>query len=1315
MKRIFVVLISLAIQFLHSNASHATSFKHIGLKEGLSNGFILDMVVDGQGFVWVATESGLNRIAGENVTVFKKDNSGLASDNLRSLCYVKEKSELWVSTRLDGVSIYDCNQGKFRTLSMADGLWSNCVIDIARSERGGVWLLHYHGALQHVSFDGKITTVDVDIPGFAKCCYDDGNNHVYVGHNAEGLSVIDIEKGSVKRFMHDPDDVGSIPGNLVRSVYKDSRGNIWIGTNSGLSRFNPDKEIFYNYSDILAGNNIMSVTESSDGFLWVTSDPGGVSKIDIKAYKGILGEPVVAERISTENSDISSPNARVVVEDSYKNIWIANYSTGVDFIPGRSPVFYTLPYYSGPGERRKLKKIYGVAVDSKGRLWLGGEDDLSLFEPDKSVKRYNVSPRDGRKESVVRVVRQDSDGRIWLGLTDSGVQVFNPLTGTIDIVDLGEDYLDIWSFCEYESGQMWIGTESGVFIFLDGSVMKADKINSRLNSAVVNSIMKDSHGNMWIGGLGGGVDVFDKNGEFIRRVNGLPSSEINHIIEDSNENVWIATYEGVAKVAGDSVSVYGCVQGLQDSHVRGLAEDRFGNIWMSTYTGISCLKKGTGIIHNYDFNDGVPMGGFVEGSAAVLPDGAICFGSPEGVCLFNPHSLNEDMPVSPIEIIDVSDIDSGSFRISFTVSDYSQVGNVEYAYKLDGLDNKWHSTEGESYVLLRNLPPGKYVFQLKARDKNGEWNEDGIMSVPLEVAPPLWQTWWARCFYIVAVVGILAFVVHAYNRHVFLKKSLVLRQESLEIEKKRRRDEGELNNERLAFYTNIAHELRTPLTLIVGPLEDLKHDSELLPKYKGKVSLIYENALRLLGLINQIMEFRKTETQHRTLVMVKGNPSDLLKEIGLRYRELNRNEKLSIDITVCDVAEIYYDPDVVVTVMNNLISNAIKYTEEGSVVIGLRAAVRDSVNVVEFYVKDTGLGIGKDELSHIFDRYYRADSRRNITGSGIGLALVRSLAEMHKGSIYVESEPGKGSTFVFSLLVDEFYPEYQHKEKESSVVLFEKEDMEEPESEDSSESVLVVEDNADIRNYIIESLKDTYNVIEAADGKYGIDMALEYMPSVVVSDVMMPEIDGIELCHRLKTDIRTCHIPVILLTAKDSIADKETGYENGADSYITKPFSAGLLRKRIRNLLTIRRMITRQILGGRMIQEPEAEHLETASDEERTSPVINSLDQAFLGKLEALYEDNIQADRVDMSFFTDRMNMSYSAFYRKVKALTGMSPVDYFKKYKVKYSCGLLITGIYSVSEIAIMIGVSTSYFHRIFKKETGYTPSEYVKVHSKR
>jgi len=457
---------------------------------------------------------------------------------------------------------------------------------------------------------------------------------------------------------------------------------------------------------------------------------------------------------------------------------------------------------------------------------------------------------------------------------------------------------------------------------------------------------------------------------------------------------------------------------------------------------------------------------------------------------------------------------------------------------VEGLDNDWIMAGSKHEALLRNLPPGEYTFKVRAKLRNQEWSEDNISEMRITVTPPIWLTWYAKVFYLFAIMSVIYLLVHFYKHRLLLKNSL-------EMERRKSADEQQLNNERLRFYTNITHELRTPLTLILGPLEDLVADRQLPAAYRKRVETIHTSATRLLNLINQILEFRKTETQNRRLAVSKGQISSIVTEIGLRYKELNHNKKVTIDINIADnIPEIYFDSDVIHTILNNLLSNAVKYTPEGSINLNLTTIDLPDGNYVEISVADTGYGIDEKALPHIFERYYQAEGNHQASGTGIGLALVRSLSELHEGCLTVESKVGKGTIFIFRLKSDNTYPTALHKEdREESVP--EKEAEEKETLADTRPVVLVVEDNDDIREYIETSLNTKFQILTAANGQEGLELANKKLPDVIVSDVMMPIMDGMELCRRIKGDIATSHIPVILLTAKDSIQDKETGYEIG--------------------------------------------------------------------------------------------------------------------------------------------------------------------------
>ena len=784
----------------------------------------------------------------------------------------------------------------------------------------------------------------------------------------------------------------------------------------------------------------------------------------------------------------------------------------------------------------------------------------------------------------------------------------------------------------------------------------------------------------------------------------------------------LATREGIIifkDVSQPNVFVsFGAKEGLENTQVRAIQEDHDGYIWISTNGGISRLDEKNKRFYNYNYHDGIPMGDFMDGSTCITPDGTLFFGSQNGACYFNPRELSSPREVSPVTItqffiynkqtesrdtrlpVPISNrivelpYNQNTFNISFNVLDYTQSSQVEFSYMLEGLENAWYSTQGDNQVTFRNIPHGNYVFKVKTRFRNQEWNENAAQ-LTVVIAPPLWLTWYAKLGYVILFIFALYALLRFYKRKLDLESSL-------EVERKQSLNKQELNEERLRFYTNITHELRTPLTLILGPLEDLLSDATLSPKHANKISIIHDSATRLLNLINRILEFRKTETQNRKLSVVKGDLGQLVQEVGLRYKELNPNNKVNYHIHIeTEDTEIFYDADMITIILDNLMSNAAKYTSEGDITLSLRSVEENQIKYTEISVSDTGHGIDAEALPHIFDRYYQAKSKYQASGSGIGLALVKGLSELHEGILKVESTVDAGTTFTLRLPTENTYPNAIHTQHD-----MEKKPMDAEETTitdtptENHPIVLVVEDNTDIREYIRSSFTELYEVITAKDGKEGWELAQARIPNIIVSDIMMPVMDGIELCKRIKEDMRTSHIPVILLTAKDSLQDKEEGYASGADSYLTKPFSAKLLHSRINNLLETRKKIA-SLLALADIQPKQ----------ESAVSSLNKLDNEFLQKITQIIEENLEMEKMDIAFIADKMCMSHSTLYRKIKGLTDMSANEFIRKVKMRKGVELLMSGQYTISEIAYMIGFSSvAYFRQCFKDEYGMSPSDYVK-----
>lgn len=1347
MKKLLLFL-GLILQVLALTASTSSIFKNLGLKEGLSNGFVNDMIIDGQGFIWAATESGLTRIAGTKCTIFKNNNSNIDNDGIVGLYYNKESNSIWILFKNGHIDVFDCKTQQF--IHFTQKIPKKSVADIKGAADGGIWIAYYDGTIQHYTpKNQKFSTISnkrlPNIKNGIRSITDDGNDHLYIGLRIEGLYVYNLRTQKTKYFRHNPNDPQSLPGDNVRSICIDHAKNIWVGTNLGLGLLDPFTGKFKVFKHIannpasLAGDNIHQIIEMNDRTLWIASDIGGISVLDLNLYKNPLTEELKFSQITKENSGLSSNNNRRIIQDSFGNIWIANYSMGIDFIAKSAASINTLQYMG-----KALEEVTGLYCDHQGNLWIGQDNLMSLYQNGKLMQTWNFSSYLSNSSSSIYVFEEDKKGNIWCGTSDNGVLKFNPHTHSFTRINYAQN-LDVHALCENAQGKMWVGTEAGIFSVENDKINKEQELNRQMgkNPTIIYSIKEDNYGQIWIGTLDRGVFVFSKQMKLIVHLtekNLLATNTINHIIKDADGGIWMATMRGLAYVQNPlqpgAIKNYNERYGIKDSHIRAISQDKQGNIWVSMFSGIACLNIHKQRFYNYDYESGIPTSNFVEASAVTTPDGTIYFGSPGGICFFNPQQLTEPKAVSPIQIINCERVgklsdqfasrlispnkegiiclshDDNTFKINFTIKDFSQEGNVEYSYMMKGLDDQWYETEGDNEVTFRNLKPGDYTFIIRAKLKNQDWEDASTAEMKVVVNPPLWLTWWAKLCYVLLIMGILGYFFRSYQKQLLLRNSLV--QEKWESKQRQ-----QVNEERLRFFTNITHELRTPLTLILGPLEDLMEDKEIAERVHHKIGCIHASAERLLNLINDILEFRKTQTQNRKLTVAKANLGAFVREIGVRFKDLNQNSRLNIRLNIkTGVPELYFDSEVINTVINNLMSNAIKYTPEGSITLSL---TMPEDNTVAIAVEDTGYGIDKDALPHICDRYYQENGNHQASGTGIGLALVKSLATLHQAELTVESEKGRGSKFTFSLKADRTYPEALHKDDNQDLATAENAEENEPTSKEPTEDIrpllLIVEDNADIRLYIEESLHEDYRIIQACNGREGMEQAFSKVPDIIVSDIMMPEMDGIKMTHILKEDIRTSHIPIILLTAKTSINDQEEGYDSGADSYLTKPFSAKLLHSRIRNILSGRRRLADYIVQKNISQ------FETSADEQQTSQKateekedamtcqISNLDKKFLEKLNKLIENHISTDDLDMAFMTDKMAMSHSTFYRKVKALTGMSANEYIKKAKLRHSMTLLKKGEYSIAEVAILAGFNNlGNFRESFKREFGKSPSEILK-----
>lgn len=1315
------------------------SIKRLGVEDGMSSNYVVSVTQDRKGYIWIATESGLNRFDGKQFNVYTKNNSGLTGNELNAVLADPYEDKVWIGTQRDGLCFFDYATETICSIPPSEHyMLSNDITDLDVATDGGLWITHYHFGVDYYDRKTKQFTPysSKDVQGLTGNNWtsaEDGKGHLYIGHHQRGLSIVSLKERTAKNYQHDPEDPYSLPDNEVRALCIDNNQNVWVGTDKGLALFNPQTERFTVFKhisgkeDSLLSGQVMDICQMKDGTLWIGTNLGGVSILNLQENTFISPEEISFVNILAghDGHGLSGPNARSILQDTFGNIWIGNYRGGLDFISYAQPLFSTIAYQTEQQGTFNNKQVWGLWANNN-QVWLGGEGELGIYEQGQRTKIFALPESLMHLQTHINVIYQDRQGRLWLGTYKNGTLLYTPKDGQIRrIGDKASEQLDVCFFNEDTDGKMWIGTQTGIYSYANDEWQYEQMLNQQLPDIMVHGILRDRNGKLWVGTFGKGIIVFDENNQKLHNFTtdqGFPSNAVNHMMQDSRQRILVATRDGLVIFPDvnrpEQYLTFGGKEGLVNTQVRAIQEDHDHHIWISTNGGIARLDEQNRKYDNYNHYDGVPRGDFMDGSTSIAPDGTLFFGSQNGACYFNPHTLSSPRQVSPVTITQffvynkqtenrdtryplpihqekvTLPYQQNTFNILFNVLDYTQSSQVEFAYRLEGLENAWYNTQGENQVTFRNIPPGKYTFKVKTRFRNQEWDANEA-SLTVVIEPPLWLTWYAKLAYV------LLFVLALYGLLRFYKRKLDL-ESSLEVERKKSLNEQELNNERLRFYTNITHELRTPLTLILGPLEDLLSDTTLSPKHANKISIIHDSATRLLNLINRILEFRKTETQNRKLAVCKGNLAQLVQEVGLKYKELNPNNQVSYHIHIeTQETELFYDAEMMTIILDNLLSNATKYTAEGSITLTMRSVEEAQIKYTEISVSDTGHGIDAEALPHIFDRYYQAKSKYQASGSGIGLALVKGLSELHEGILSVASRPEEGTTFTLRLLTENTYPHATHvQEATEKKLLPESEEATGEAMADGHPIVLVVEDNDDIREYIRSSFADVYEVLTARNGKEGWELAKARIPNVIVSDIMMPEMDGTTLCKLVKEDMLTSHIPVILLTAKDSIHDKEEGYASGADSYLTKPFSAKLLHSRINNLLE-----TRKKIASLLTQADPQPKQETVADS------LNKLDNEFLHKITQIIEDNLEMEKMDIAFIADKMCMSHSTLYRKIKGLTDMSANEFIRKVKMRKGAELLRSNQYTISEISYMVGFSSvAYFRQCFKDEYGVSPSDYVK-----
>ncbi|MDW7695770.1 two-component regulator propeller domain-containing protein [Flammeovirgaceae bacterium SG7u.111] len=1324
-----------------------TVFRNDGADSlSLSSSRITELYRSNNGQLWVGTSKGLNLYVNENKGFHRFQPPNTNTQELFVHSIIQDGHDnLWLGTS-SGVYCFNPSSQEFIKLDERGDSFSLVsdvsVYKIVEGHDGILWFCTNKGVyrlengLEIEQFSPRNLPVFESGEPFRDLLIDKQGNHWFATESEDvGVFVLGSGKDSVEVFTSDSDDQNTLPGNRVRVLKQLSNGSVWIGAFSGLSIYDPLNEEFFIYTHnkyddkSLSQNSVRDIYEDREGGIWIATYNGGVNYTHsalsrFKHYK----EEIIS------NEGLSDNLVSSFCEDTSGNIWIGT-ENGLNFFNVSTGVFEH--YYE---EHAGLieNTIKSILLDESGNLWAGGFVGLSIWNT-KSGNSFSFRDKPDSKSSIgnhhIQVIYQDAKKQIWIGTQGGGLKKYDKINKSFityfELENETDKYVDshVWAISEDRKGNLWVGTERGLEYFdtekglFTREKLKTDAVFEKTRNLEVLSMLLSKEDVLMIGTLGRGLLAYDtQSGEIINISigDGLADNTINGILEDDNGKLWVSTNKGISTL-----------DLIRDPEKESLVVNK---------------------IMNFNKSDGVQGYQHYPNSAYKAKSGQLFFGGSYGFTTFFPEDVTTTVnhPDVVFKTLLVSDssvrssFDSlvlkrntkislaysySDFSIEFAGLNFFEPNEINYAYKLDPIDKEWNVIGNQRRISFSKLQPGDYTLKVKATNDVGDWGtNENILHII--VSPPLWRTVWAYIMYAVVLLGLL------YLFFVFASKWGRLKS-NLEWEHMQREKENELHQQRIIFFTDISHELRTPLTLILAPLENLITNTSGSPRLKNQLGIIQRNGERMLQLINQLLDLRKLEKGHLALEAAEGNISSFVKEISLAFREPASQKKIDFEVIFNnEQTQLWFDRDKMEIVMYNLLSNALKFTPEGGkielcVAEFAKEALQEEEQkrykngYVEIVVADSGVGIPADQLENIFDRFYQTekDTKRRRLGLGVGLEITKKFVELHSGVIQVDSveaQEGKPGNTKFTIRIPrgkehltdtQIIHDFQSSEDISLYTKsFDVDDKSQPSHREPAQSgqnteveggnekytVLIVEDNEQVRSLLVELFSSEYEVVEAPNGKVGFEKALEGTPELIISDVMMPEMDGMELCRKIKTDQRTSHIPVILLTARTAVTFQIKGFETGADDYVTKPFSSNLLKARTRNLID-QRIALREQTGNTFKLVPE-------------DVSVTSVDEAFLNKTIDYINKNISESDLSVESIANEVGMSRVHLYRKIKALTNLTPVGFIKKIRLEYAAQLLKTGKLSISEVRYSVGYQhADYFREQFKEYFGQTPTKYM------
>lgn len=1295
----------------------------------LPNSYIRAVYQDRDSVLWIGTyEGGLSRYNEKTDSfesfVYEPENYASINSNYVTAIFEDHLGELWVGTTYGGLNKFDRSTEKFTHFKYNQddpfSVSANHITGIIEDNDGNLWVSTWGG----------------------------------------GLNLFDRNSARFIRYVSDPNDPNTLSSNVIRNVSKGKNGDLWISTQEGLDRMYYAKTGRYTIDRIQinskkVGRNVkvaLSALEDSKGRIWMGTENGGV--VLLKRNGEIIDH---FEYDPINEYGLKSNSIWSLFEDKDSIVWVGTFNRGLFKADPHYKKFKHVKQNPFSGNSLSHSSVSCFAEDKSGNVWIGTDGGGLNYWDRKSNKytHFNTSMNTsaGLGSDAVLSLLVDSNDNLWVGTWEGGVYVRRHGSNSFEPFNVeGFDTKNkrpptVFSMIEDEEGSIWIAAfREGLYIY-NPSTEKARKfvhLESNLN-CLTNNLVKhlkmDSRSDVWVATEGGGIIRCTKQNGGIQftpylvqkdKPSSLSGSMVTFVQEDSRGRIWVGTSQGLNLYNQelDNFTRYDTRHGLPNDVIYGIEEDDNEQLWISTNKGLARVDLDFNEVRNYETSDGIQSREFYAQSCAKLKSGELLFGGINGFNIFYPEEIsnNTSNPQAYIKDFKISNQsikpgpgsvlgrniantksielthDQNDFSFEFAVLSFSQSEKNIYTYQLENYERGWQYAGNRRNAFYTNVPPGRYVFSVKGTNNDGMWS-DKVASVNIQILPAWYNTYWAYSIYIIIVTAILVWGIQTIvNRERLQTK---LKMEHIELSKMQ-----ELDEMKSRFFANISHEFRSPLTLILGPLKEM-FEGHFRGNPKEQYALMIRNAESLLNQINQLLDLSKLESGNMRLEAARQDVVVFLKPVLHSFNSLADRKfiRYKIDLPKQEI-QAYFEKDKMEKIVVNLLSNAFKYTPDFGKII---FKVEQTEHELVMSIADNGVGIPEDEVDYIFNRYYRVNDKkiRKNKGTGIGLSLTKELVELHKGQIELVSEEDSGTTFRVILPLGKEHLDSSEVLDQSVDYQFERQGLYEldekielndssnettfTKEEDNRPLIVLVEDNPDIRDYIKLILEEEYKILEASNGARGVDLAQHNIPDLIITDIMMPEMDGYELCKIIKSDFKTSHIPVIALTAKASNESALEGFEKGVDYYITKPFNPKMLILRIRNIINTTDQIKKNLLNKELEIAP-------------TDVKIASRDENFLKEAIKIVEDNMSNSDFYVDDLGRELGLSRMQLYRKLKGLIGQSANEFVRSIRLKRAAQLIRQKHLTISEITYEVGFNDlQYFRDCFKKQFGVNPSEYL------